>query len=100
MRAGVAVIAFAFVIEKFNLFLLSLLNTASLDPMRRSQLERLSGPSTQYESLGLLLVGIALLIVASVRFVRIERLLVDPQIHPIACLRVDVILSAILALIQ
>jgi putative membrane protein len=53
MRTGVAVIAFGFVIEKFNLFLLSLLNTASLDPTRRSQLERLSGPSSQYEGLGL-----------------------------------------------
>jgi putative membrane protein len=99
VRTGVAVIAFGFVIEKFNLFLLSLLNTASLDPTRRSQLERLSGPSTRYEGLGLILVGIALLIVAAVRFVRTERLLADPQIHPIAGVRAEVVLSAILALI-
>jgi putative membrane protein len=99
VRTGVAVIAFGFVIEKFNLFLLSLLNTALLDPTRRSQLERLSGPSTQYEGLGLILVGIALLIVAAVRFVRTEQLLADPHIHPIAGMRAEVILSAILALI-
>ena len=99
VRTGVAIIAFGFVIEKFNLFLLSLLNTASLDPMRRSELERLSGPSARYEGLGLILVGIALLIVAAVRFVRTERLLAHPQIHPIAGVRVEVILSAILALI-
>ena len=49
VRTGVAVIAFGFVIERFNLFLLSLLNAASLDPIRRSQLERLSGPSTYYQ---------------------------------------------------
>jgi putative membrane protein len=99
VRTGIAVIAFGFVIEKFNLFLLSLLNTASLDPVRRSQLERLSGPSARYEGLGLILVGIALLIVAAVRFVRTERLLADPEIHSIAGVRVEVILSAILALI-
>ncbi len=40
-----------------------------------------------------------MLIVAAVRFVRTERLLADPQIHPIAGVRVEVILSAILALI-
>lgn len=99
VRTGVAVIAFGFVIEKFNLFLLSLLNTASVDPARRSQLERLSGPSARYAGLGLILVGIALLIVAAVRFVRTERLLADPHMHSIAGVRAEVILSAILALI-
>jgi inner membrane protein YidH len=99
VRTGVAVIAFGFVIERFNLFLLSLLNTASLDPMRRSQLERLSGPSTHYEGLTLIVVGIILLIVAALRFVRTERLLADPEVHARAGASAEVILSAILALI-
>ena len=51
VRTGIAVIAFGFVIEKFNLFLLSRLAATSLDPIRRSQLERLSGPSTPYQGL-------------------------------------------------
>jgi uncharacterized membrane protein YidH (DUF202 family) len=38
-RTGVAVIAFDFVIEKFGLFLLTLLDAASLDASRRSRLE-------------------------------------------------------------
>jgi uncharacterized membrane protein YidH (DUF202 family) len=46
-----------------------------------------------------ILVGIALLIVATVRFVRTERLLADPHIHPISEVRVEVVLSAVLALI-
>ena len=99
VRTGVAIIAFGFVIERFNLFLLSLLNTASLDPMRRSQLERLSGPSAQYEGLALIVVGIVLLIVAAIRFVRTARQLADPDIHPIAGASAEVILSATLALI-
>jgi putative membrane protein len=98
VRTGVAVIAFGFVIEKFNLFLLSLLDTP-LDPIRRSQLERLSGPSTPYQGLALIVVGIVLLIVATIRFVRTERLLADPDAHPISGTRVEVLLSAALVAI-
>jgi len=99
VRTGVAVIAFGFVVERFNLFLLSLLNAASLAPMRRAELERLAGPSTHYEGLTLIVVGIALLVVAAVRFVRTERLLADPEVHPRVGAGAEVILSAILALI-
>ena len=58
VRTGVAVIAFGFVIEKFDLFLLTLLDAASLDASRRSRLEKLSGPSTHYEGLALILRGV------------------------------------------
>jgi putative membrane protein len=77
VRTAVAGIAFGFVIEKLNFFLLSLLGATSLDPIRRSELERLSGPSTPYQGLALIVVGIVLLIVATIRFVRTERLLAD-----------------------
>jgi putative membrane protein len=96
VRTGIAVIAFGFVIEKFNLFLLSLLDAASLDPTRRSQLERLSGPSTHFQGLALIVVGIVLLFVATIRFVRTERLLTDPNPHAIPGTRLEVLLSAAL----
>ncbi len=99
VRTGVAVIAFGFVIEWFNLFLLSLANTAALDPARRLQLERLAGPSTHYEGLSLIVAGIAVLVVAAFRFVRTERLLADPEVHPRAGAGAEVILSAVLALV-
>jgi putative membrane protein len=99
VRTGIAVIAFGFVIEKFNLFLLSFLSTASLEPLRRSELERLAGPSTRYQGLALIVVGVALLVVAAVRFVRTERLLSDPESRPLASVGVEVTLSATLALI-
>jgi putative membrane protein len=95
----VAVIAFGFVIERFNLFLLSLQDAATLDPIRHSQLERLSGPSTHYQGLALIVVGIVLLIVATIRFVRTERLLADPNAHPISGTRMEVLLSAALVVI-
>jgi putative membrane protein len=99
VRTGVAVIAFGFVIEKFDLFLLTLLDAASLDASRRLRLEKLSGPPTHYEGLALIIVGIALLVVAAVRFVRTERLLADPRVHPRSGASAEVILSAVLALI-
>jgi putative membrane protein len=40
VRTGVAVIAFGFVVEKFDLFLLTLLDPSSLDVSRRSRLEK------------------------------------------------------------
>jgi putative membrane protein len=99
VRTGVAVIAFGFVIKRFNLFLLSLQDAATLDPIRHSQLERLSGPSTHYQGLALIVVGIVLLIVATIRFVRTERMLADPNAHPISGTRMEVLLSAALVVI-
>jgi putative membrane protein len=99
VRTGVAVIAFGFVIEKFNIFVLSLLDAASLDPMQRLQLERLSGPSTYFQGLALIVVGIVLLVVATIRFVRTERLLTEPSAHPISGTRIEVLLSAALVVI-
>jgi putative membrane protein len=99
VRTGVAVIAFGFVIEKFDLFLLTILDAASVDPARRARLERLAGPSTRYEGLALIVVGVALLVVAAVRFVRTERLLSDPRVHSRPGAGAEVVLSAVLALI-
>jgi putative membrane protein len=45
LRTGIAVIAFGFVIEKFNLFVLTIANANSLDAGRRLQLERFVGPA-------------------------------------------------------
>jgi putative membrane protein len=99
VRTGVAVVAFGFVIEKFNLFLVSLLAAAPPDPVRRAQLERLSGPSTRDQGLALIVVGIVIIVVATVRFVRTERLLAEPGVHPISGTRIEVLLSATLVVI-
>ena len=61
VRTGVAVIAFGFVIEKFNLFVLTMANANSLDAGRRLELEGLSGPLGRYEGLALILSGLPLL---------------------------------------
>jgi len=99
VRTGIAVMAFGFVVEKFNVFLLAIASTNPLDAEHRSQLERLSGPLGRYEGLVLILVGIALVVVAAARFVRTERLLDDQETHSAAGVRAELILSVTLALI-
>ena len=99
VRTGIAVVAFGFVIEKFNLFVLAMADTGLPDTGRRLQLERLSGPLGRYEGLALILVGMALIIVAAARFVRTGRMLDDPEIHSSIGVRTELVLSAVLALI-
>ena len=98
VRTGIAVIAFGFVIEKFNLFVLAMASANSTDAGRRLQLERLSGPLGRYDGLALILVGIALIVAAAVRFVRTGQLLDDQEIHFAGGVRAELILSAVLAL--
>ena len=98
VRTGIAVIAFGFVIEKFNLFVLTLASAGALAPERRAHLERLSGPLGRYEGIALIGVGVVLVIAAAIRFVRTERLLQDRQLHSPAGVRAEVILSGVLAL--
>jgi putative membrane protein len=92
------VIAFGFVIEKFNLFVLTMASASSLDAGHRLQLERVSGPLGRYDGLALVLVGLALIVTAAVRFVRTGWRLDDREIHSAGSLRAELILSAALAL--
>jgi putative membrane protein len=98
VRTGIAVIAFGFVIEKFNLFVLTMASASSLDAAHRLQLERVSGPLGRYDGLALVLVGLALIVAAAVRFVRTGRRLDDQEVHSAGSLRAELILSAALAL--
>jgi putative membrane protein len=99
LRTGIAVIAFGFVIEKFNLFVLTMANTTSLDAGHRLQFERLSGPLGRYDGLALILLGIALIVVSTARFIRTGRLLDDQETHPVGGVRAEVLLSTALALL-
>jgi inner membrane protein YidH len=99
VRTGIAVIAFGFVVEKFNLFVVTMASANSFDASRRLQLERLTGPFGRYDGLVLIFVGLALVVVAAARFVRTGRLLDDQETHSASGVRAELILSAALALI-
>jgi putative membrane protein len=99
VRTGIAVIAFGFVIEKFDLFVLTLADATSLEASRRLQLARLSGPLGRYDGLALIIVGLALIVVAALRFIRVGRVLDDQKLHPTESVRIEVIVSAIFAVL-
>ena len=99
VRTGIAIIAFGFVIEKFNLFLVTIANSAIGDATHRMQLGRLSGPFGHYEGLALIFGGVALLVLATVRFVRTTRLLDDETAHSAKDVRAELVLSAGLVLL-
>lgn len=94
VRTGIAVIALGFVIEKFNLFVLALARTAGLGQSAR--LERLSGSLGRYEGLAFIAGGIALIVLATTRFVRTTALIDDAKTHLARSIRAELIVSAAL----
>jgi putative membrane protein len=99
IRTGIAVIAFGFVIEKFNLFLLTLAAAGLGNEVHRTQLANFSGRIGRYDGLVLILGGAGLVILATARFVRTTRLLDDAQVHSASSVRVELIVSAALVLV-
>jgi putative membrane protein len=99
VRTGIAVMAFGFVVEKFNVFLLTISGMNPLDGGRRLQLERLSGPLGRYEGLALIVVGLVLVVVAATRFVRTSRRLDDQETHSAGGVCPELVLSVTLALV-
>jgi inner membrane protein YidH len=97
IRTGIAVIAFGVVIEKFNLFMLTLASTAVAQG-QRSELAGLVGRIGRYEGLALIFGGICLVVLATVRFIRTARLLDDTQMHSAKNVRTELILSGWLVL--
>jgi putative membrane protein len=97
VRTGIAVIALGFVIEKFNLFVLTLAQTAGLGHSLR--IERLAGSMGRYEGLAFIVGGIALIVLATARFARTTALIDDSEAHPAASVRTELIVSAVLILL-
>jgi putative membrane protein len=98
LRTGIAVVAFGFVIEKLNLFAITLANVTPLDAAGRAQLERFSGSLGRGAGHAFILLGITFVVVATFRFVRTARLLNDKEIHSPSIV-VDLALSVPLALL-
>jgi putative membrane protein len=81
LRTGIAVIAFGFVIEKFNLFVLAMLNATAPGAAAHAELERFSGPFGFGAGHAFIGVGIAAILIATIRFVHTGKLLDDQAMH-------------------
>jgi putative membrane protein len=99
VRTGIAVVAFGFVIEKFNLFLLAMAGTASGSAATSLLVGRLSHGISRYEGLLFIGSGVALLALATLRFVRTTRLLDAADTHAASSVRTELVLSGWLVLL-
>jgi putative membrane protein len=99
VRTGIAVIARGLVIEKFNLFLLMIATASLPESAERLRRAAVSGPFGRYGGFVLCLIGVVVIAIAAVRFVRTHWLLDDQETHSGSSVRVEVILAAILALV-
>jgi putative membrane protein len=100
VRTGIAVIAFGFVVEKFNLFVRTLAQSAPGESGGRfHDLQRLSGSFSHYDGLVLILIGIATIIISLVRFIRTGRMIDDGNMHSATSVRTELVLAVVLALV-
>jgi putative membrane protein len=99
VRTGIATIAFGFVVEKYNLFVATLAKANVVDTAKRVKPDKLSGSLGHYDGLALIIVGMAIIVVSLVRFIRTTRLIDDQEAHSAGSVRIELALSIILALI-
>jgi putative membrane protein len=99
VRTGIAVIAFGFVVEKFNLFMIVLASTASPEAANRMWLERLARPFGRYDGIALIVVGVCLICIAAARFFWTTKLIDDPESRPALDTRFELAFSGLLALL-
>jgi inner membrane protein YidH len=99
VRTGIAVIVFGFVIEKFNLFMLTVAAAGLSAESHRTLLTRFAGRVGRYDGLFLIVGGAGLVVLATVRFVRTTRLLDDSEAHTVKNVRTELLLSAWLVLL-
>jgi putative membrane protein len=97
VRTGIAVVAFGFVVEKFNLFVVTFARVAGIQD--RARLGHLAGSLGRYEGLAFIIVGIAIIALATLRFVRTATLIDDPTVHSAKSVRAELIVSAALVVL-
>jgi putative membrane protein len=74
VRTGIAVIALGFVIERFNLFLLTIAGAMTVDA-ERLPIHRLEHPAGRYGGEALIGAGVMLIVISTIRFIHTARLL-------------------------
>jgi len=92
VRTSIAIIAFGFLIERFDLFLDFAARTSGAAPVHRSEL----GPIA---SLILIIAGIVMVVLSALRFVRTAREIDREQIIGGTGSHLDIALAALLALL-
>lgn len=99
LRTGIAIIAFGFLIEKFNLFVVAMADAVSAKGARPLDLAGMGSAYGRGLGHGFIVVGIFFIVVATYRFVRTGWMLDDQKIHSpgiVADLSLSVTLAVLL----
>jgi putative membrane protein len=99
VRTGIAIIAFGFVVEKFNLFVRAMAEANRPEGVSRLQLDRFTGSFSHYDGLALILIGMALILVSLFRFVKTGRMIDDARSYPAGGIKLELVLAVVLGLI-
>jgi putative membrane protein len=94
VRTAIAMMAFGFLLERFDLFLQ--IAAVTLGPNAPHF------PATGFgrqAGLALLLLGVAMTVIAAIRFLKTRTAIDSPELHSVTGLRLDVALAALLALL-
>jgi len=97
VRTGIAIIAFGFVVEKFNLFVRTIAEASKAGS--RLQFERFTGAFSHYDGLVLIVIGIAIILISLFRFIRTGRMIDDAQSHSASGIKAELVLAVALGVI-
>lgn len=99
VRTGIAIIAFGFVVEKFNLSVRTMAEASKADAGSRLNFDRFTGAFCHYDGLALIVIGIALILISLFRFIRTGRMIDDAQSHSASGIKAELVLAVVLGLI-
>lgn len=99
VRTGIAIIAFGFVVEKFNLFVRTIAEASKAETGSRLQFDRFTGAFSHYDGLALIVIGIAIILISLYRFIRTGRMIDDDQPHSASGIKAELVLAVALGVI-
>jgi putative membrane protein len=99
LRTGLAIAAFGFVIEKFNLFIAMMAESLPSSPAAAGALDRVFGPVGRYGGIVLMIIGIVIIAMSGARFVRTTHEIDSPEIRSMSGVRIEIVLSGVLAVL-
>jgi putative membrane protein len=99
VRTGIAIVAFGFVVEKFNLFVRTMAEADKSESVSQLQPDHFTGAFSHYDGLALIVIGMLLILISLFRFVKTGRMIDDEQLHPAGGIKVELVLAVVLGLI-
>jgi putative membrane protein len=97
LRTGLAIAAFGFVIEKFTLFLATMAGSAAVPEAFAESRDRVLGPVGHYGGVVLMIIGVLIIAMSGVRFVRTTHEIDRPEMRSMSSVRIEIVLSGMLA---